>query len=211
MCHDHFSSHNEVEMMSSWSFSSPAEYDVRWSPHSWSLWMDHWRKLYLPVPQRLQMGLGRPWGMCPGCPGHGQRVPRPLLHPLLHDVISTVSLCVSLFVPLSEMLLKSSTVFNSLCVFCGCRQYVSSCKTGNMDSALSIWFLLLWLGGDSCNLVGSFLADQLPLQVISLQQWNFRYSLKHCRCSLETLINVWCEKQEHCSAITCVLISDLYD
>lgn len=46
-----------------------------------------------------------------------------------------------------------------------CRQYYSSCKTGNMDSAISIWFLLLWLGGDSCNLVGSFLADQLPLQV----------------------------------------------
>lgn len=45
------------------------------------------------------------------------------------------------------------------------RQYYSSCKTGNMDSALSIWFLLLWLAGDSCNLTGSFLADQLPLQV----------------------------------------------
>lgn len=45
------------------------------------------------------------------------------------------------------------------------RQYYSSCKTGNMDSALSIWFLLLWLAGDSCNLAGSFLADQLPLQV----------------------------------------------
>nr|XP_046220257.1 lysosomal amino acid transporter 1 homolog [Oncorhynchus gorbuscha] len=43
-------------------------------------------------------------------------------------------------------------------------QYYNSCKSGNMDSALSIWFLLLWLGGDSCNLVGSFLADQLPLQ-----------------------------------------------
>ncbi|XP_041859491.1 lysosomal amino acid transporter 1 homolog isoform X2 [Melanotaenia boesemani] len=43
-------------------------------------------------------------------------------------------------------------------------QYYSSCKKGNMDSALSIWFLLLWLGGDSCNLVGSYLADQLPLQ-----------------------------------------------
>lgn len=43
-------------------------------------------------------------------------------------------------------------------------QYYSSCRTGNMDSALSIWFLLLWLGGDTCNLVGSYLADQLPLQ-----------------------------------------------
>nr|XP_020468301.1 lysosomal amino acid transporter 1 homolog isoform X3 [Monopterus albus] len=43
-------------------------------------------------------------------------------------------------------------------------QYYKSCKTGNMDSAISIWFVLLWLGGDSCNLVGSFLAEQLPLQ-----------------------------------------------
>lgn len=34
-----------------------------------------------------------------------------------------------------------------------------------MDQAISIWFLLLWLGGDTCNLVGSFLANQLPLQV----------------------------------------------
>ncbi|XP_012671144.1 lysosomal amino acid transporter 1 homolog [Clupea harengus] len=43
-------------------------------------------------------------------------------------------------------------------------QYYSSCRTGNMDQALSIWFLLLWLSGDTCNLVGSFLANQLPLQ-----------------------------------------------
>uniref|UniRef100_H2L3T4 Lysosomal amino acid transporter 1 homolog n=1 Tax=Oryzias latipes TaxID=8090 RepID=H2L3T4_ORYLA len=43
-------------------------------------------------------------------------------------------------------------------------QYWNSWKKGNMDSALSVWFLLLWLAGDSCNLVGSFLADQLPLQ-----------------------------------------------
>lgn len=34
-----------------------------------------------------------------------------------------------------------------------------------MDEALSLWFLLGWIGGDSCNLIGSFLADQLPLQV----------------------------------------------
>ncbi|XP_013374906.1 PREDICTED: lysosomal amino acid transporter 1 homolog [Chinchilla lanigera] len=43
-------------------------------------------------------------------------------------------------------------------------QYIKACKTGNMDQALSVWFLLGWIGGDSCNLVGSFLADQLPLQ-----------------------------------------------
>ncbi|XP_023796029.1 lysosomal amino acid transporter 1 homolog isoform X4 [Cyanistes caeruleus] len=34
-----------------------------------------------------------------------------------------------------------------------------------MDQALSIYFLLGWLGGDLLNLIGSFLADQLPLQV----------------------------------------------
>lgn len=44
-------------------------------------------------------------------------------------------------------------------------QYIKACKTGNMDQALSLWFLLGWIGGDSCNLIGSFLADQLPLQV----------------------------------------------
>ncbi|XP_053279769.1 lysosomal amino acid transporter 1 homolog isoform X1 [Pleuronectes platessa] len=52
-------------------------------------------------------------------------------------------------------------------------QYYSSCKTGNMDSALSIWFLLLWLGGDTCNLVGSFLADQLPLQTYTAVYYVF--------------------------------------
>ncbi|XP_039714697.1 lysosomal amino acid transporter 1 homolog isoform X2 [Pteropus medius] len=49
-------------------------------------------------------------------------------------------------------------------------QYIKACKTGNMDQALSVWFLLGWIGGDSCNLIGSFLADQLPLQVMSISQ-----------------------------------------
>ncbi|XP_044527233.1 lysosomal amino acid transporter 1 homolog [Gracilinanus agilis] len=43
-------------------------------------------------------------------------------------------------------------------------QFVKACKTCNMDQALSIWFLMGWIGGDSCNLIGSFLANQLPLQ-----------------------------------------------
>uniref|UniRef100_A0A8B9HBL4 Solute carrier family 66 member 1 n=1 Tax=Astyanax mexicanus TaxID=7994 RepID=A0A8B9HBL4_ASTMX len=58
-----------------------------------------------------------------------------------------------------------------------------------MDSALSIWFLLLWLAGDSCNLIGSFLADQLPLQtytavyyvcadLVMLSMYGY-YSLRH--------------------------------
>ncbi|XP_020637790.3 lysosomal amino acid transporter 1 homolog [Pogona vitticeps] len=44
-------------------------------------------------------------------------------------------------------------------------QFYLACKTGIMDQALSLYFLLGWLGGDSLNLLGSFLADQLPLQV----------------------------------------------
>lgn len=63
-----------------------------------------------------------------------------------------------------EMLFYLNTI--SISFFRDRRQYYSSCRTGNMHNALSIWFLLMWLGGDTCNLVGSFLADQLPLQVI---------------------------------------------
>uniref|UniRef100_A0A8C9EKS6 Solute carrier family 66 member 1 n=1 Tax=Pavo cristatus TaxID=9049 RepID=A0A8C9EKS6_PAVCR len=44
-------------------------------------------------------------------------------------------------------------------------QFYQACKTGIMDRALSIYFLLGWLGGDLLNLIGSFLANQLPLQV----------------------------------------------
>lgn len=36
-----------------------------------------------------------------------------------------------------------------------------------MDRALSVYFLLGWLSGDLLNLIGSFLADQLPLQVLT--------------------------------------------
>ncbi|KAK7884848.1 hypothetical protein WMY93_027971 [Mugilogobius chulae] len=79
-------------------------------------------------------------------------------------------------------------------------QYVQSCRTGNMDSALSIWFLLLWLGGDSCNLVGSYLADQLPLQtytavyyvaadLLMLSMYTY-YKLKHKRHNQQVLLHV---------------------
>ncbi|KAM3920817.1 lysosomal amino acid transporter 1 homolog [Leptodactylus fuscus] len=44
-------------------------------------------------------------------------------------------------------------------------QFYQSCKTGNMDQAMSIWFLLGWLAGDSCNFVGAFLSHQLPIQI----------------------------------------------
>lgn len=63
---------------------------------------------------------------------------------------------------------KASVGLGLISIFCFAAstfpQYIKACKTGNMDQALSVWFLLGWIGGDSCNLIGSFLADQLPLQ-----------------------------------------------
>ncbi|KAM4651928.1 lysosomal amino acid transporter 1 homolog [Discoglossus pictus] len=46
-------------------------------------------------------------------------------------------------------------------------QLYTSWKTGNMEKAISIWFLLGWLGGDSCYFVGAFLSHQIPLQTYS--------------------------------------------
>ncbi|NXN40117.1 LAAT1 protein, partial [Rhinoptilus africanus] len=63
----------------------------------------------------------------------------------------------------------ASIVLGLVSIFCFAAasfpQFYQACKTGIMDRALSIYFLLGWLGGDLLNLVGSFLADQLPLQV----------------------------------------------
>uniref|UniRef100_A0A8C7Z878 Lysosomal amino acid transporter 1 homolog n=1 Tax=Oryzias sinensis TaxID=183150 RepID=A0A8C7Z878_9TELE len=78
-------------------------------------------------------------------------------------------------------------------------QYWNSWKKGNMDSALSVWFLLLWLAGDSCNLVGSFLADQLPLQtytavyyvladLLMLTMYTY-YKLRNRRAAGRTALN----------------------
>ncbi|GCB64850.1 hypothetical protein scyTo_0011808 [Scyliorhinus torazame] len=43
-------------------------------------------------------------------------------------------------------------------------QCFNSIRNGNMDQAVSFWFLLGWLAGDSCNFVGAFIAQQLPMQ-----------------------------------------------
>ncbi|XP_027548920.1 lysosomal amino acid transporter 1 homolog [Neopelma chrysocephalum] len=63
----------------------------------------------------------------------------------------------------------SSIILGLVSIFCFAAasfpQFYQACKTGIMDRALSIYFLLGWLGGDLLNLIGSFLADQLPLQV----------------------------------------------
>ncbi|KFO07218.1 Lysosomal amino acid transporter 1, partial [Balearica regulorum gibbericeps] len=63
----------------------------------------------------------------------------------------------------------ASIVLGLVSIFCFAAasfpQFYQACKTGIMDRALSIYFLLGWLGGDLLNLIGSFLADQLPLQI----------------------------------------------
>nr|XP_058939732.1 lysosomal amino acid transporter 1 homolog isoform X2 [Kogia breviceps] len=81
-------------------------------------------------------------------------------------------------------------------------QYIKACKTGIMDQALSLWFLLGWIGGDSCNLIGSFLADQLPLQTytavyyvladVLMLSLYFHYKFKKRPCvSLHAAGNHW--------------------
>ncbi|KAM9750862.1 lysosomal amino acid transporter 1 homolog isoform 1-T2 [Menidia menidia] len=86
-------------------------------------------------------------------------------------------------------------------------QYYSSCIKGNMDQALSIWFLLLWLGGDSCNLIGSFLADQLPLQTYTAIYYVFADLLMLAMYTYYKLKNRMAESRRvlHVVGISCVL------
>ncbi|XP_062888996.1 lysosomal amino acid transporter 1 homolog [Mobula hypostoma] len=57
-------------------------------------------------------------------------------------------------------------LFSVICfMFSTFPQCYRSYKNGDMNQALSLWFLLGWLGGDSCNFIGAFLAQQLPLQI----------------------------------------------
>jgi len=46
-------------------------------------------------------------------------------------------------------------------------QLVLNCRSGNADKALSFYFLLFWLSGDTCNMIGCILASQLPIQIIT--------------------------------------------
>ncbi|XP_043531707.1 lysosomal amino acid transporter 1 homolog isoform X2 [Chiloscyllium plagiosum] len=57
-------------------------------------------------------------------------------------------------------------LFSVLCfMMAAFPQCYSSYLKGNMDQAVSIWFLIGWLAGDSCNAIGAFLAQQLPIQI----------------------------------------------
>lgn len=46
-------------------------------------------------------------------------------------------------------------------------QLYENYKRGRCDDALSIWFLLFWLLGDTCNLVGCLLTHQFPIQTMT--------------------------------------------
>ena len=52
-------------------------------------------------------------------------------------------------------------------LFCTVPQLIMNCKSGSVDAALSFYFLIFWLAGDTCNLVGAILAKQLPLQIFT--------------------------------------------
>ncbi|XP_069435277.1 lysosomal amino acid transporter 1 homolog isoform X2 [Ovis canadensis] len=139
----------------------------------------------LQLPQRLQpVDMGRARRVRPGRLGQGQRGLGLALHPLLCGIHLPASLAVMIGAALLQVCGRlvavaspvglrslgtlrreeSSWTRGQPCVSCTGSQYIKACKTGNMDQALSVWFLLGWIGGDSCNLIGSFLADQLPLQ-----------------------------------------------
>lgn len=44
-------------------------------------------------------------------------------------------------------------------------QIYENYKRGNCEEALSLYFILFWVAGDTCNLVGAVLTHQLPSQV----------------------------------------------
>ncbi|XP_072264122.1 lysosomal amino acid transporter 1 homolog [Pyxicephalus adspersus] len=62
-------------------------------------------------------------------------------------IIGLVSICCFLFAALPQL-------------------YVAY-KNGKVDQALSLGFLLCWLGGDFTNFVGCYLTKQLPIQIIT--------------------------------------------
>ena len=48
-------------------------------------------------------------------------------------------------------------------IFCQAPQFIKNWKRGNAE-ALSVWFLLEWLGGDISNMIGCLLTRQIPTQ-----------------------------------------------
>ncbi|CAI9596155.1 unnamed protein product, partial [Staurois parvus] len=52
-------------------------------------------------------------------------------------------------------------------LFAALPQLYVAYKNGKVDQALSLGFLLCWLGGDFTNLVGCYLTRQLPIQIVT--------------------------------------------
>ncbi|KAG8431745.1 hypothetical protein GDO86_020160 [Hymenochirus boettgeri] len=59
-------------------------------------------------------------------------------------------------------------------------QFYTACKTGKMDKAISIWFILAWATGDTLNLLGACLANQLPLQKYTSVYYIFADAVMLC-------------------------------
>ncbi|XP_068137010.1 lysosomal amino acid transporter 1 homolog [Hyperolius riggenbachi] len=52
-------------------------------------------------------------------------------------------------------------------LFAALPQLYVAYKNGKVDQALSLGFLLCWLGGDFTNFIGCYLTKQLPIQVVT--------------------------------------------
>ncbi|XP_006002213.1 lysosomal amino acid transporter 1 homolog [Latimeria chalumnae] len=64
-----------------------------------------------------------------------------------------------------------SVVIGVVSIFCflfaALPQLYVAHKNGKVDQALSIGFLLCWLGGDLTNVVGCYLTNQMPIQLVT--------------------------------------------
>uniref|UniRef100_UPI00398F78F0 lysosomal amino acid transporter 1 homolog isoform X2 n=1 Tax=Pristiophorus japonicus TaxID=55135 RepID=UPI00398F78F0 len=82
-------------------------------------------------------------------------------------------------------------------------QCYNSCKNRNMDQAVSIWFLLGWLGGDACNFLGAFLAQQLPLQTYTAVYY---VMVDLVMVSLFTYYKLKNRPRQHSTAINAIVV-----
>ncbi|XP_009908316.1 lysosomal amino acid transporter 1 homolog isoform X1 [Dryobates pubescens] len=106
-------------------------------------------------------------------------------------------------------------------LFAALPQILVSWRTGRVDQALSLGFLLCWVAGDLTNFVGCYLTNQLPIQmvtavfyvsmdIIMISQFVY-YKLKNqemrrCSKSLKSLCVTWVVV---CGALCAVLLSQL--
>ena len=75
---------------------------------------------------------------------------------------------------------------------------MKNCRTGKGDEALSFWFLMLWILGDSANLIGALLTKQLATEVSSafIQEWRFMGVQSHVVSQGECYVQIWLDKPQ---------------